>query len=79
MAPPQSFTSGKCDDWELQQTDLLKVPGELPHHVGRVFSTNPKRDHCADIAQDGMPNVGLKLMQVLVSYREPDAIDAILA
>lgn len=50
--------------------------GELAHDHRRILRPEPKRDQSAGIAEHGMPDLILKLEQMLVGQREPDAIFA---
>ena len=61
---------------QLQKIDLLKISGEFADHVRGIFRTNPERDHGADIAEDGMPDIWFKLVQVLVGYGKSDPVFA---
>ena len=52
---------------------MIEVRLELAGNEGGIFGSKAKGNEGAGVAQDGMPNVGLQLMQVLVREHHADA------
>lgn len=56
--------------WEFREIDLIKPAAEFPGQVRRVLCADPEREEGPGIPQDCVPDVWLKLVQVLMGDRE---------
>src|SRR5579864_9314569 len=59
---------------QLQEVDLIEFLHKFAHEVRCILRTKPKRDQRPDVPQDSVPYVRLKLVQILVPYREADPV-----
>src|SRR6266849_9431752 len=59
---------------ELHEVDLLEFIYKLALKIGCVLGAHPEGDEGSDVAQNRVPDVRLKLVQVLVGDREASPV-----